>query len=435
MIGNVTYDEALPRFAAIVAEAVGKDHVYDHWFLREANGKLSLIVQPGTDPEVRARIASLAAVLAPWVDRDLPVVDPSYLFDFDSDMLDQGLPERIEHENFTGFVRLLERRIVGQDWLRPPREPLDGAPPVVIFASYKGGVGRSTALAVAAAAFSERNLNVLVIDLDLEAPGLGDMLLTDLPLWGTLDFFVEDGAKDLTNIFFDDMIGTSTLASKGLIHVAPAVGSVSGSHPQNVLGKIGRAYLERVLSDGGVETFLDRVRRLVASLSARHRYDAIFVDARAGLNEATAAAVLGLGGEVLLFGVDTPQTFSGYTYFLAHLSRFRPATSTDDDWRYRLRFIHAKAQANSDAHARFRTESFEIFSSTLYDSLDGLEASSFNFDYDDQNAPHYAWPILSDSNFAEFNPIARRDQFSSSVYEQTFGLFLSALADKIGVSW
>src|SRR5690606_11833904 len=142
--------------------------------------KLSLVLQPGTDAEIRARLTKAAHSLAPWVDLDLPVIEPDDLFDLNTDALDEALPERIESAGYTGFVRLIERRIVGQDWLQPPREPLEGAPPVVVFASHKGGVGRSTALAVAAAAFSESGLNVLVIDLDLEAPGLGDMLLTEL---------------------------------------------------------------------------------------------------------------------------------------------------------------------------------------------------------------------------------------------------------------
>ena len=41
-------------------------------------------------------------------------------------------------------------------------------------------------------------------------------------------------------------------------------------------------------------------------------YDVILVDARAGLHETTAAAILAIGGDVLLFGLDHPQTFLGY---------------------------------------------------------------------------------------------------------------------------
>lgn len=433
MSASIHYDEALPRFAAMLASEVGEAQVLDHCFLRDAGGKLTLVLRTGSEQSIRERISAKAHSLRPWVDPELPVATSEDLFDFGLDDTDRALPERIDHELFSGFVRLLERRIVGQDWLQPPRDPIADVPPIVVFASHKGGVGRSTALAVSAAAFSQAGRDVLVLDLDLEAPGLGDILLTELPQWGNLDFFIEDGVSELDDRFFDELIGTSALASRGLVHVAPAVGVMSAEYPQNVLGKIGRAYLERVQPDGSVETFLNRTRRLVQRLAARNRYDVIFVDARAGLNEATAGAILGLGGEVLLFGVDTPQTFSGYAYFLAHLARFRPEVSTEFDWRYRLRLVHAKAQANPEAQTRFRTEAFELFSKHLYDVEVAMEAEAFNFDYDEAGAPHFAWAILNDSNFAEFNPIARQDQLSEYVYDRTFGTFVRALADRIGV--
>jgi cellulose biosynthesis protein BcsQ len=90
----------------------------------------------------------------------------------------------------------------------------------VVFASHKGGVGRSTALAVTAAALSREGYNLIVIDLDLEAPGLGEMLLKELPSYGTLDFFVEAGVQDIDDDFLDNLVVPSPLADRGLVHVA-----------------------------------------------------------------------------------------------------------------------------------------------------------------------------------------------------------------------
>jgi hypothetical protein len=185
--------------------------------------------------------------------------------------------------------------------------------------------------------------------------------------------------------------------------------------------------------DGTTISFLDRTRTLITRLCQRTRYDAVFIDARAGLNEATAAAVLGLGAVILLFGVDTPQTFAGYRFFLAHLERFRPPASDEEDWRYRLRMVQAKAKADPRAQTNFRTRAFEMFSDTLYDVEEGIEEAAFNFDYDDTNAPHYAWPVLDDINYAEFNPLAQGDQFAQHLYDRTFGPFIQALSEKIGL--
>ena len=53
---------------------------------------------------------------------------------------------------------------------RPPERPARGR--VITFYSYKGGTGRSMALANAAWMLAMNGERVLVIDWDLEAPGL-----------------------------------------------------------------------------------------------------------------------------------------------------------------------------------------------------------------------------------------------------------------------
>jgi len=428
------YDEALPRFAAIVHAALGQDEIFNHVFLRDAAGRLTFIALGKTlTVDQLDAIRRAARELTPWVDSRDPVATPEDIFDVSLGDSSEAFPEYIQTEQFTGYVRVIEHRIVGQDWLRPPAAPVTGLPPVVVFASHKGGVGRSTALSVAAAAFSREGFNLLVVDLDLEAPGLGAILLPELPRFGALDYFVESGLTDVDDAFLDQMIAVSSLTEGGLVNVVPAVGTESNGTPQNVLGKIARSYVERMDEDDHTVSFLDRTRSLITRLCSRASYDAVFIDARAGLNEATAAAVLGLGAEILLFGVDTPQTFSGYRFFLAHLQRFRPSESGEGDWRYRIRMVHSKSQAGAKAQADFRTRAFELFSETLYDEENGIDEKAFNFDYDDATAPHYAWPILNDSNFTEFNPIERGDQLGKDLYDRTFGPFITALGEKIGL--
>ena len=227
----IRYDDALPEFAALVKDVLGEEAVLDHLFLRDAAGRLTFVVLGFVAPDTLARLRAGAAKLAPWVDPDNPVAEPQDLFDETLNEPAVGLPEWIDHPPFYGFVRLVERRIVGQDWLRPPQEPISGLPPVVVFASHKGGVGRSTALAISAAALSREGYNVLAIDLDLEAPGLGETLLKVLPSYGTLDFFVESGVSEIDDSFLDNLVVPSQFADRGLLHVAPAVGAEGSIEP------------------------------------------------------------------------------------------------------------------------------------------------------------------------------------------------------------
>lgn len=62
---------------------------------------------------------------------------------------------------------------------------------ITTFYSFKGGVGRSMALANIAAHLAENGKNVLVVDFDLEAPGLSLMFPTKADIPGVLEFVHE----------------------------------------------------------------------------------------------------------------------------------------------------------------------------------------------------------------------------------------------------
>ena len=64
----------------------------------------------------------------------------------------------------------------------------------VVFYSIKGGIGRSTALAACAWALADSGQRMLVLDLDLESPGLSTSLLpaSRQSAYGITDWLVED---------------------------------------------------------------------------------------------------------------------------------------------------------------------------------------------------------------------------------------------------
>ncbi len=434
------YDDALPLFVALTAEFLGEAALDIHAFLRDADGTVTLILRTEVDPSSRSHLERAAVErLGGYAAKD-PVATPSDLFDPRLENPDRDLFEPVDFGGTKRIVRLVERRIIGQDWLRGIQQPLPRVPSIIVFASHKGGVGRSTALSVASAEFASRGRSILAIDLDLEAPGLGGVFLPthDLPTFGVLDYYVENSRELIDNSFLRSMLAISPLTNgRGQVTIVPAIGQRCRDFPQNVIGKLARAYLgdvETTGSDGEPLTFLDQTRTMIAALCERDRYDAVFVDARAGLNETTAAAVQGLGADVLFFGVDTPQTWEGYRYFLSHLARFKPQPGGDEDWRYRLKMIHAKASADPKAWAGFRDRAFELYADHLYDEADeagGEIAAPFSFDLDDREAPHYAWPILMDQTYYEFDPLARREQVMESIYARTFGPFIAGLSERL----
>lgn len=441
--GQARYDDVLPILIDLVVSELGTAFFEKNLVHRDADGVVTIVMREEVAQYQIDRVSDRAKEL-------LRSYASSPLFATAEDMFDATLNDQ-DHDDFELvqisdgtrlYVRYVEKRIVGNDWVRGIQSEIPGTAQTVVFASLKGGVGRSTALSIAAMEMCRLGKSVLAVDLDLEAPGIGGMLLktADLPLYGALDYYVEYGRSSLDSEFLKAMcVSYSPYENSGRITVVPATGTSSLENPANVLGKISRAYLESVDEQGSPKTFLDKTRDMLAALSSGSGYDAIFIDARAGLNESTAATIQGLGADILFFGIDTPQTWEGYKYFFSHMAKFKTRASLEQDWRYKIKIVHAKALDQTQALKAFRDESFELFATYLYDEAeenelaDGLP-NSFSFDLDDSSAPHYAWPIFMSEHFFEFKPQIDSRHSETTVIEPVFGVFLENLKERLRVS-
>lgn len=435
------FDDSLALFVSAIAGVLGKRIVEEGKVLRDASGRLAFISSNPLSTEQRESVAQAAQSALPAYCREGSVVfyqdQPGV-----SSILRRARgytgPVTVDGEELR--VNVLEQRIVGADWLEAPAAT-QSHPPRFVFASIKGGVGRSTALAVVATEMAREGGKVLVVDMDLEAPGIGAMLLPqdELPRYGLIDAYVENGLGGVDRDFLLDMVAASPFGrGRGLIDVVPAVGSLARQYPANVLAKIARAYLEIPGPDGEMLSFIGQTQHLINGLAGLKQYGAVLIDARAGLNESTAAAILGLGAQVLLFGEDTPQTFAGYRYLLAHLARF--PRDSQDDWLPRLRMVHAKASADAGKQQAFRDRAHAVFQEFLYQEeslVDEAYAASHGWNVDDltlpeysleePEAPHYAWPVLRDSNYFEFDPLTDPSHLTPALYERTYQALLDGV--------
>jgi hypothetical protein len=163
------------------------------------------------------------------------------------------------------MVRLLDRQVIGQDWLRTRRFDEHGHPPRVVFYGLKGGVGRSTALAMLAYRLARDGKRVLLIDFDLESPGLSGLLLPQeqVATYGLVDWFVKDavGGDEVLR----DMSSLSPLAdqTQGSIRVAAAMGQGETAYLSKLAG------LRRHAIANGTADFRDRMLRITRLLKLR----------------------------------------------------------------------------------------------------------------------------------------------------------------------
>ncbi len=285
---------------------------------------------------------------------------------------------------------VVDRMLTESSWSQRAKED-ELSSRTVVFFSVKGGVGRSTALAAAAWNMAKKGKTVMVVDMDLESPGLSTSLLPEnnQPNYGLLDWLVED-VVDNGDEVLQQIFAYSPLAddSKGRIIVIPAHGRKGGDY----ISKMGRAWMPRI-NDNERISWPQRLRILLSKLDKQFKPDYIFIDARSGLDEIASACVLDLAPRlVLLFALAGRQTWSGYSMLFEHWNRVGQAQNI----RASLQVVAAMIPPFEDKRPylkKLRENAWDCFRDHLYDDVEAEESEAFSFDCEDEEAPHNPWVI------------------------------------------
>ncbi|WP_292038230.1 KGGVGR-motif variant AAA ATPase [Massilia sp. UBA6681] len=298
---------------------------------------------------------------------------------------------------------LIDRLLTNQDWLRPSL--IDRAPiPTAVAFSVKGGVGRSTAFAFFGWHLARKGKNVLLVDLDLEAPGMGAMLLSELPKFGLIDWIIENingqGSVDLLD---------SAIAQAPIAHDAPGslrILAAYGRESHQYISKLGRVYGNSFDESGAMVGLAERLRDLLNTIQKlENRPDVILLDSRAGLHDIGSAAITRLGAEVFLFARNDEQDWWSYRQIFDHLQHSKSVAhgmGNEDDLRWKLKMVAAQTAANESARKSWIDRSYKEWAQ-FYDDESYKENPDFEpvvFSQDDAAAPHF--PL-----FVNFEPAIR----------------------------
>ncbi len=383
-----TFDQILPITTEVLA--AHRDKIaHLEWLVinRDLNGRVRFIAPEHCEADAaqRTQIEGAYRVLA---ERLAPHAYPA-----EEGILYEATKEEALHGaqpfRLGGFQNAwVVDRLANESAWESIAEVASGVPRIVFF-SIKGGVGRSTALAASAWALARAGKRVLVMDLDLESPGLSSSLLPPdrQPRYGITDWLVED-LVDNGNLLLGDMYATSNLTTAGEIFLVPA----HGSDPGEYVAKLGRVWMPKVDAQMRSESWSARLNRLIYSLDGHIRPDVILVDSRAGIDEVAAACVTDLGAHtVLMFAIQGQQTWTGYRALFSHWQQREVITKI----RGRLQLIAGLVpddERRLEYLAALRADAYLLFAET-YDEVEPGAISEWNFEEDDDNAPHTPLPI------------------------------------------
>lgn len=408
--------------------------------VRDVYGLFRLVFEQRIDDEALGRLAeNLAQAAGAYCPK------PGGRFLFKGDLI---APEAIFESPDRAFpfgeamaFAFIDRGITGADWLRTGAlHNVDPKPVRCVFYGLKGGVGRSTALVMLAQALSQQGKKVLVLDLDLESPGLSSSMLPlvegAFPEYGIVDWFVEDAVNQVDRRMLLGMVGMSPLSSNADILVAPAFG---WNADQDYIAKLSRTYLDIPSLDGGNQPFALRLANMVDSLEREFEPHVVLIDSRAGIHDISAVTLTRLGARALLFAMDTDQTWQGYRLLFSHW-RFPPRIDEfrNGELRDNMKMVAAAIpQTEAPEHylARFAEQASYVWQSTLYEDIppqDSLafepDRDYFNYDEGDPDAPHFPIPIYWHGAYTLFDPLnpgRMEAQMAKANIDSAFGTFIS----------
>ncbi|CAK8719250.1 MAG: CobQ/CobB/MinD/ParA nucleotide binding domain-containing protein [Candidatus Electronema aureum] len=423
----ITFDQVLPKVHEILkphSDTISR--IQPVIVNRDLNGRVRLIIRETMkgNSVAMAAIKTIAAELAEQLKpHSFPAGQVVLFEDDDMESLLAAAPT-FPLEDIEG-VYVMDRLANESRWASIA--PLSLGVPRAVFFSIKGGVGRSTAMAVLAWSLAQAGKRVLVLDLDLESPGLSSALLPAerQPAYGIADWLVED-LVDNGDAVFEDMIAISTLSHDGEIDVVPA----HGRNPGEYISKLGRVWMPKIDSDGKRESWSQRLGRLLNKLEEHLQPDVILIDSRSGIDEVASSCVTDLGASlVLLFAIDGGQTWSGYQMLFGHWHQAGVAREI----RERLQLVGAMIPETdaADYFSSLCEKSWDMFSNSLYDEVPpGVPMGElFNFDNSDETAPHFPWPIRWHRGFAALSSLHSHLETIDEVQVETvFGSFIKSYA-------
>lgn len=260
----------------------------------------------------------------------------------------------------------------------------------------------------------------MVLDLDLESPGLSTSLLPAdrRPSFGITDWLVED-LVDNGDAVLDSMVATSDLSRNGEILVLPA----HGNDPGEYVSKLGRIWMPKVTKESRREPWFRRLDRLSKALEEKWKPDVVLIDSRAGIDEVASTCLTDLRASlVLLFAVDCDQTWSGYRILFQHWRRVGVVRQV----RERLQLVGAMIPETGtlDYLQGLRERAWDLFSEELYDEIPPgtLEEDLWSYDLVDETAPHWPWRVNWHRGFAALRSVhGRLYEIDATLVNAVFG--------------
>lgn len=225
-------------------------------------------------------------------------------------------------DNVSDNIYYGERHLVKRMWKNGRKSNRDVNSKVVTFYSYKGGLGRTTTLMLTALQLVRRGKKVVIVDFDLEAPGVATLLKPEnneyYPKYGTIDFLIESANYLGSDVKIDIDEYIYSVTSKKLTGLAG--GELFVMQATNTNNTNCEEYFEKISRVDFATPQYDKennpVEALLKSLDKRYAPDFILIDSRAGIHDIGGITLTKYTDEAVCIFYGNEQNIFGMNFVL-----------------------------------------------------------------------------------------------------------------------
>ena len=350
--------------------------------IRDVYGKIRLFLEPNANAQVKETEINklkqhLQQELSSYYGEDIWL--PQGEKDGYKALIDTIKDEKIEAEwddvDISPRWYVLERHLAKQTWTNqnsgnPPWSiqlvDQEHKPAIVTFFSFKGGVGRTTALVATALTLARNGHKVAIVDLDLEAPGLSTVFFKDkVENFGVIDYLLEKKIQNRNWSLRNDILRINDpllLGNSGEQIYLFTAGNIDDSY----LEKLARLDFQNLVDHDIPDTFKGMLKELEGAVKP---LDFILLDSRAGFHDIGGLALTDLSHAAVIFGRQSRQSWDGLTHVIRRLSR---PLAPEGEKQLPVVLVHAMALASLERRRNeelraFKEEAYRVFQENYYD--------------------------------------------------------------------
>jgi cellulose biosynthesis protein BcsQ len=368
--------------------------------IRDVYGKIRLFLEPkkiteddGSQKSIKFNSSDISKLkqylneeLGSYYDNDIWCPEPEGKQDGYKALINvittKRIPAEWDDEHISPRWHILERHIAKHTWTNgnsgnPPWEieKVDSGdkPAIITFFSFKGGVGRTTALVATALTLARNGHRVAIVDLDLEAPGLSSIFSPDNPKpFGVIDYLLEKKIQSNSWSLRDHILTINDPLLIGDLGEKLYLLS-AGIVDNNYLEKLARLDFQNLIDHQLPETFQEMLEEIERDNGP---LDFILLDSRAGFHDIGGLALTDLSHTAVIFGRQSRQNWAGLTHVINRLSR----PLSEEREQLPVVLVHAMAPGLRETGRYGEFEEFKLKAFTTFEN---------NYYYEDSEVPNY----------------------------------------------